>query len=130
MKKIILTITLILTILFNSLSTNANVYNNLEDTNKISLITINTPATIKFFNGDNFDFGIRTTDKCLQNNIKYEINDSTLNIWIKDPESYNIESNDIKINIMNSDIIPIKILNPNLFIISSIYKKNNYEKNN
>lgn len=129
MKKILFTMIMTLLSVF---SINAAVLNEAEDV-KVTTVNVSVPSKIRIYNGDEFEIGIRTCDKNLEKYIKYEINDSTLNIWIDNispDDLWKMKSEDIRISIIVPNEVNVKT-NNSLLIASSNNKKKttaNYEK--
>lgn len=102
-------------------------------TESFKTIKVGVPAKIKIYQGDEYEIGIRTFNTDFQDLIKYEISDSTLNIWIDTcipDEIYNINSEDIRIAIKVPNEVDIKT-NSSLVATSRTYKKKttSYENN-
>lgn len=103
------------------------------NTESFNTIKVGIPAKIKIYQGEEFEIGIRTIDNQLQELIKYEISDSTLNIWLDNyvPEDiYNLDSESIRIAIIVPNEVNIKT-NNSLVATSKTHKKKttNYENN-
>lgn len=102
-------------------------------TESFKTIKVGVPAKIKIYQGDEYEIGIRTFNTDFQDLIKYEISDSTLNIWLDTcipDEIYNINSEDIRIAIKVPNEVDIKT-NSSLVATSRTYKKKttSYENN-
>lgn len=111
------------------------VNNNYTTPTPINLIKVGMPSTIDVVKGDSFQIAFRTLDNDLYENIKYEIQDSVLKIWVENmyEDLYNLDFKNIKIRIMiPNDHIKIKTLNSNLLVASNDSKKKrltSYENN-
>jgi len=109
--------------------------NNDTTQGQFNLIKVGMPSSIDIVKGDTFQIAFRALDDYLYENIKYEIVDSTLKIWLEGVHDYiyNLDHNNIKIRIMvPNDNIQIKTLNSNLLVASNNSKKKSltsYENN-
>ena len=79
---------------------------------------------------DSTYFNIRTSDKYLYQNLKYDIKDSILEIKLKhgNYDDYQIDENDIKIIVGNRK--DLKIIPSNDLIINKTFGKKYYQLNN
>lgn len=97
-------------------------------------VNISIPATINIYEGDNFDILIRSNNKIYLRNIKYEIKNEILKIWMDNipyDEILDINSNSIKISIMVPNKIKILTSNSNLQLVSyNQNKKQTSHENN
>lgn len=97
-------------------------------------VNISIPATINIYEGDNFDILIRSNNKVYLRNIKYEIKNEILKIWMDNipyDEILDINSNSIKISIMVPNKIKILTSNSNLQLVSyNQNKKQTSHENN
>lgn len=134
MKKILLS-TLIFVYSMICMNVNASQYIN-DEINKtdIERIVVNVPSTVKIYPGDSIDLNIRTYDKDLYDNIKYEIHNKILYIDLLDQkylEDQLIEPSDVRINIQ----VPHNIENigtDSYLLVATVNKNNkatNYGKN-
>lgn len=97
MKKIFLTMLIAFT---SMIYTSAyNHVDNRDSLNRVNTICVGMPSTIKMYEGDTFKISIRTLYPEMEERIRYNINDSILNIWFDDisPNIENINSKDIRI---------------------------------
>lgn len=122
MKKFLLILLMIMTITCSSMS--AYSYDN-DNNMEFKTIKVGMPSIINIVKGDSFQIAIRTNN--LYNEVKYEIEDSTLKIWLEDiyNDLYDIDSKNIKIRITipNEEDIVIKTLNRNLLVAPNMEKK-------
>ena len=134
MKKIFLA-TLIFVYSMICMNVNATQYIN-DEINKtdIERIVVNVPSTVKIYPGDSIDLNIRTYDKDLYDNIKYEIHNKILYIDLLDQkylEDQLIEPSDVRINIQ----VPNNVENigtDSYLLVATVNKNNkatNYGKN-
>lgn len=134
MKKIFLA-TLIFVYSMICMDVNATQYINDEiDKTDIERIVVNVPSTVKIYPGDSIDLNIRTYDKDLYDNIKYEIHNKILYIDLLDQkylEDQLIEPSDVRINIQ----VPHNVENigtDSYLLVATVNKNNkatNYGKN-
>lgn len=98
-------------------------------------INVSIPATINIYEGDNFDIGIKSINEIYLRNIKYEIKNGTLKIWMDNipyNEILNINSDSIRIAIMVPNKVKILTSNSKLQLVSSNQKHKkttSYENN-
>lgn len=134
MKKIFLA-TLIFVYSMICMNVNATQYIN-DEINKtdIEQIVVNVPSIVKIYPGDSIDLNIRTYDKDLYDNIKYEIHNKILYIDLLDQkylEDQLIEPDDVRINIQ----VPNNVENigtDSYLLVATVNKNNkatNYGKN-
>jgi len=134
MKKIFLA-TLIFVYSMICMNANATQYINDEiDKTDIERIVVNVPSTVKIYPGDSIDLNIRTYNKDLYDNIKYEIHNKILYIDLLDQkylEDQLIEPSDVRINIQ----VPHNVENigtDSYLLVATVNKNNkatNYGKN-
>ena len=130
MKKIFLTMLIAFT---SMIYTSAyNHVDNIDSLNRVNTVCVGMPSTIKMHEGDTFKISIRALYPEMEERIRYNINDSILNIWFDDisPNIENINSKDIRIYL----VIPNKNTEiratSNLLVTSKENKKKelaNYE---
>ena len=135
MKKIVLTIIISL---FSVLYVAGSTYDKIDMSGEsprienISAIKLYTPATVMILDNpkDSTYFNIRTSDKYLYQNLKYDIKDSILEIKLKhgNYDDYQIDENDIKIIVGNRK--DLKIIPSNDLIINKTFGKKYYQLNN
>ena len=134
MKKIFLA-TLIFIYSMICMNVNATQYIN-DEINKtdIERIVVNVPSIVKIYPGDSIDLNIRTYDKDLYDNIKYEIHNKILYINLLDQkylEDQLVEPDDVRINIQ----VPNNVENigtDSYLLVATVNKNNkatNYGKN-
>ena len=105
------------------------------DNTLFNTINISIPATINIYEGDNFDIGIRSINEIYLRNIKYEIKNGTLKIWMDNipyNEILDINSSLIRIAIIVPNDVKISISNSNLRLVSfnQKHKKTTSYENN
>ena len=105
------------------------------DNTVFNTINVSIPATINIYEGDNFDIGIKSINEIYLRNIKYEIKNGTLKIWMDNipyNEILNINSDSIRIAIMVPNKVKILTSNSKLQLVSSNQKHKkttSYENN-
>ena len=118
MKKYVIVIALVAVMLMGfANSSNIDFKRNVSD-NKIenvdkhnlSKIIVNVPSNVNIYEGDTFNISVRTNDEILRKSIRYNVSDSTLNIWMDGLDNYEMlrmNPDDIKIYIVSSKNVEI-----------------------
>ena len=129
MKKFLLATIFLICILLGINANNTNLHDNFEK--NIQEIIVNVPSNIHFYQGDTFGINIRTFDKDLYNQIKYEIKDDKLYIDFNKFYDHNVllDPDNIKINIQTPVEIKKIKTNSELVAIEQKHHATNNGKN-
>ena len=93
-----------------------------NDMSKIQEVIVNVPSNIYLYQGDEFGINIRTIDKDLYKDIKYEIKNDKLYIDFKNyrlNEYDNFNPEDIRINIQAPNVIKKIRTNSNFLLVAT-----------